>query len=105
MDWTDDGIVLSTRLHGESGLVASVLTHAHGRHSGFIPGGVSRRTRPIWQQGNVESPKHRFGAARIQMKRPVQGWDVAPTCLDFGRCRESQSYDQISVLRWIVETT
>src|ERR1700726_3960023 len=53
MDWTDDGIVLSTRLHGESGLVASVLTRAHGRHSGFIPGGISRRTRPIWQQGNV----------------------------------------------------
>jgi DNA repair protein RecO (recombination protein O) len=53
MDWTDDGIVLSTRLHGESGLVASLLTRAHGRHSGFIPGGISRRSRPIWQQGNV----------------------------------------------------
>jgi DNA repair protein RecO (recombination protein O) len=53
MDWTDDGIVLSTRLHGESGLVASVLTRGHGRHSGFIPGGISRRSRPIWQQGNV----------------------------------------------------
>jgi DNA repair protein RecO (recombination protein O) len=53
MDWTDDGIVLSTRLHGESGLLASVLTRAHGRHSGFIPGGISRRSRPIWQQGNV----------------------------------------------------
>jgi DNA repair protein RecO (recombination protein O) len=53
MDWTDDGIVLSTRLHGESGRVASLLTRAHGRHSGFIPGGISRRSRPIWQQGNV----------------------------------------------------
>jgi DNA repair protein RecO (recombination protein O) len=53
MDWSDDGIVLATRLHGESGLVASLLTKAHGRHSGFVPGGVSRRARPVWQLGNL----------------------------------------------------
>ena len=28
------------RPHGESGLVASLLTRAHGRHAGFVPGGV-----------------------------------------------------------------
>jgi DNA repair protein RecO (recombination protein O) len=53
MDWSDEAIVLSTRPHGESGLIASLLTRAHGRHAGFIPGGVSRRARPIWQIGNV----------------------------------------------------
>ena len=53
MDWSDEAIVLSTRPHGESGLIASLLTRAHGRHAGFIPGGVSRRARPIWQLGNL----------------------------------------------------
>jgi DNA repair protein RecO (recombination protein O) len=53
MEWSDDGIVLSSRLHGETGMVVSLLTRAHGRHAGFIPGGVSRKTRPIWQPGNV----------------------------------------------------
>ena len=53
MEWTDHGIVLSTRPHGETGLVASLLTRAHGRHAGFIHGGVSRKARPVWQPGNV----------------------------------------------------
>ncbi|MFO1157619.1 MAG: DNA repair protein RecO [Reyranellaceae bacterium] len=53
MDWRDEGIVLSARAHGETGLVASLLTREHGRHAGFVPGGVSRRARPIWQPGNV----------------------------------------------------
>ena len=53
MEWSDQGIVLSSRPHGESGLVATLLTRAHGRHGGFIHGGVSRKLRPIWQPGNV----------------------------------------------------
>jgi DNA repair protein RecO (recombination protein O) len=53
MEWSDQGIVLSSRLHGETGLVASLLTRTHGRHAGFIPGGVSRKSKPIWQPGNV----------------------------------------------------
>jgi DNA repair protein RecO (recombination protein O) len=53
MDWTDNGIVLASRPHGETGLVVNLLTEAHGRHAGFVPGGISRRARPIWQQGNV----------------------------------------------------
>ena len=46
MEWTDQGIVLSARLHGEGGMVVALLTHAHGRHAGFVPGGGSRRARP-----------------------------------------------------------
>src|SRR4029079_851344 len=53
MDWNDLAIVLSSRPHSETGLVASLLTRAHGRHAGFIHGGVSRKTRPVWQTGNV----------------------------------------------------
>jgi DNA repair protein RecO (recombination protein O) len=53
MDWNDDGIVLAARLHGETGLVVSLLTREHGRHAGFVPGGVSRKIRPTWQIGNL----------------------------------------------------
>lgn len=53
MDWTDHGIVLTARHHGETGLVVNLLTAEHGRHAGFVPGGVSRRSRPTWQIGNV----------------------------------------------------
>jgi DNA repair protein RecO (recombination protein O) len=53
MDWSDEGIVLAARPHGETGLIACLLTHEHGRHAGFVPGGVSRRARPLWQPGNV----------------------------------------------------
>jgi len=53
MDWSDRGIVLTGRPHGETGLVVSLLTRTHGRHSGFVPGGISRRARPIWQIGNL----------------------------------------------------
>lgn len=53
MDWRDEGIVLSARAHGETGLIASLLTRDHGRHAGFVHGGVSRRARPIWQPGNL----------------------------------------------------
>lgn len=63
MEWSDHGIVLSRRPHGESGLVATLLTRMHGRHAGFIPGGISRRTRPIWQPGNVVQVSWRAKAA------------------------------------------
>jgi len=53
MEWSDHGIVLGSRLHGETGIVASLLTHNHGRHAGFVPGGVSRRASPVWQPGNL----------------------------------------------------
>ncbi len=53
MDWSDDAIVLATRPHGETGLVVSLLTRRHGRHAGFVAGGVSRKARPTWQMGNV----------------------------------------------------
>jgi DNA repair protein RecO (recombination protein O) len=53
MDWSDEGIVLAARPHGETGLIAWLLTRDHGRHAGFVPGGVSRRARPLWQLGNL----------------------------------------------------
>lgn len=52
MEWTDRGIVLGTRRHGESGLIVEALTYAHGRHLGLVRGGRSARQRATFQPGN-----------------------------------------------------
>ena len=52
MNWSDEGIVLSVRAHGETAAVAEVLTRQHGRHLGLVHGGRSRRLRPVLQPGN-----------------------------------------------------
>jgi DNA repair protein RecO (recombination protein O) len=52
MDWTDQGIVLSARRHGENAAIVSLLTSAHGRHAGLVRGGSGRRLRGILQPGN-----------------------------------------------------
>jgi DNA repair protein RecO (recombination protein O) len=51
MEWSDDAIVLAMRPHGETSLVAEVLTRDHGRHSGLVRG--ARGVRAILQPGNT----------------------------------------------------
>ncbi|MEI8154120.1 MAG: DNA repair protein RecO [Hyphomicrobiales bacterium] len=53
MEWTDDGIVLGTRRHGESSAIVEVMTRAHGRHLGLVRGGSGSRLRPMLQPGNT----------------------------------------------------
>lgn len=52
MDWTDEGIVLTVRRHGEHNAVLSLLTHAHGRHGGLVHGGAGKAARGALQPGN-----------------------------------------------------
>jgi DNA repair protein RecO (recombination protein O) len=53
MDWTDRGIVLSARKHGETSLIVQLLTEQHGRHAGLVRGGTSSRARGLYQPGNL----------------------------------------------------
>lgn len=53
MEWTDDGIVLGVRRHGESSAVAELLTRDHGRHLGLVRGASGARMRPVLQPGNT----------------------------------------------------
>jgi len=52
MEWTDDGIVLGVRRHGESSVIVELLTRGHGRHLGLVRGGAGKRMRPVLQPGN-----------------------------------------------------
>lgn len=51
MEWRDQGILLSTRRHGESSAIIDVFTQTHGRHAGIVRGGASRKIAPILQPG------------------------------------------------------
>jgi DNA repair protein RecO (recombination protein O) len=53
MEWSDSAIVLSSRPHGENGVIVELLTRDHGRHMGLVRGGASRRIRPTLQPGNT----------------------------------------------------
>lgn len=53
MEWSDSAIVLSSRPHGENGVILELLTREHGRHLGLVRGGTSRRIKPTLQPGNT----------------------------------------------------
>jgi len=75
MDWSDEGIVLAARRHGEHALVVQLLTREHGRHAGLVRGGASARQRGNFEPGNLVSaqwrgrlPEH-LGAYVCEVKR------------------------------------
>lgn len=52
MQWTDEGIIIAVRAHGETAALAELFSRSHGRHLGLVHGGRSRRLRPVLQIGN-----------------------------------------------------
>jgi DNA repair protein RecO (recombination protein O) len=52
MEWTDIGIVLGARRHGEANAILELMTREHGRHLGLVRGGASTRLKPVLQPGN-----------------------------------------------------
>jgi DNA repair protein RecO (recombination protein O) len=55
MQWTEEGIVLGARRHGEANAILELMTRGHGRHLGLVRGGAGSRLRPVLQPGNVVS--------------------------------------------------
>lgn len=59
MHWSDEGIVLGVRRHGETAAIVDILTRGHGRHLGVVRGGRSRGMRPVLQAGNLVAAQWR----------------------------------------------
>jgi DNA repair protein RecO (recombination protein O) len=53
MDWTDTGVVLARRRHGESGAIVALLTREHGRHLGRVRSLAGRRASGVYEIGNI----------------------------------------------------
>ena len=53
MEWSDKGIILAVRSHGETSAIIEVLTPGLGRHAGLVKGARSRTMRPVLQPGNI----------------------------------------------------
>lgn len=52
MDWSDSGLILGARKHGETSVILEAMTRAHGRHLGVVRGGRSRAMQAALQPGN-----------------------------------------------------
>jgi DNA repair protein RecO (recombination protein O) len=55
MQWTDEGIVLGVKRHGEANGILELMTREHGRHLGLVRGGFGSRMKPVLQLGNTLS--------------------------------------------------
>lgn len=52
MQWTDAGIVLGAKRHGETSVILELMTQERGRHLGLVRGGAGTRLRGVLQPGN-----------------------------------------------------
>jgi DNA repair protein RecO (recombination protein O) len=53
MQWQDEAIILGIRRHGETSVIAEVMTRGRGRHLGLVRNGRSRTMQPVLQPGNL----------------------------------------------------
>ena len=84
MEWRDEGIILGLRKHGETSVIAEVMTRGHGRHMGIVKGGRSRRWQPVLQPGNSVSL-----VWRARLNEHLGQYQVEPTESRAGRLMES----------------
>jgi DNA repair protein RecO (recombination protein O) len=59
MQWTDEGIVIGVKRHGEANAILELMTREHGRHLGLVRGGYGSRLKPVLQAGNTLSANWR----------------------------------------------
>ncbi len=52
MQWQDRAIILGIKRHGETSVIAEVMTRERGRHLGMVRSGRSRTMQPVLQPGN-----------------------------------------------------
>jgi DNA repair protein RecO (recombination protein O) len=52
MQWQDDAIILGVKRHGESSVIAELMTRTRGRYLGLVRAGRSRNMQAVLQPGN-----------------------------------------------------
>ena len=54
-NWSDEGFVISARIHGETNAVVGLFTSSHGRHMGLLHGGASKSKKAFVELGSLVS--------------------------------------------------
>ncbi len=76
VNWSDTGIVLSTKKYGEGSVIISLMTPEHGRHAGLVRGGGGKRARGTYEAGNCVSAtwsariEDQLGNYRCELLKP-----------------------------------
>ena len=52
MEWSERGLILGLKKHGETSVILELMTRAHGRHLGVVRGGRAKTMQPVLQPGN-----------------------------------------------------
>jgi DNA repair protein RecO (recombination protein O) len=81
MQWTDEGIVLGSKRHGEANAILELMTREHGRHLGLVRGGASSRLRPVLQPGNCVNATWRARLDEHLGLYTVEGLDARAAAL------------------------
>jgi DNA repair protein RecO (recombination protein O) len=84
MQWSDEAIVLGVRRHGETSVIAEVMTRERGRHLGMVRGGRSRTMQPVLQPGNTVEVTW-----RARLDEHLGEYRVEPLDLRAGRLMET----------------
>jgi DNA repair protein RecO (recombination protein O) len=84
MQWTDEGIIIGTRRHGETSLIVELMTAGHGRHLGLVRGGRSRKQQPVLQPGNSV-----IASWRARLDEHLGNYTIEPTAQRAARLMES----------------
>lgn len=84
MQWTDEAILLGVRRHGETSVIAEVMTRSRGRYLGMVRGGRSRSMQPVLQPGNRLEVTW-----RARLDEHLGEYRVEPLLLRAGRLMET----------------
>ena len=77
MYWQDEGYLLSTTNLGENSIIIETFTLNHGKYSGIVYGGSSRKQKKIFQIGNKiflnwkSKTENRTGYFNVELIKPV----------------------------------
>jgi DNA repair protein RecO (recombination protein O) len=83
MEWTDSGVIVGMRPHGESAAILTVFTTEHGLSAGMVRNGQSPRTRAMLQVGNgvfcrwSARLEHHLGYYTLEVTEPRAGHFLA----------------------------
>ncbi len=72
MEWSDNGILLSTRRHGESQAIVTFLTEEHGRHAGIL-----RRSRKL--NAALQPGTHARITWKARLSEHLGAWSLEET--------------------------